>query len=548
MSQTVVTPPDKLTRLRLWWLRLAGVSILLLLLILIPVVIHAASPSSIQAIWLAPFVYVLAGTSAASTVLGVWWVYTRYPEHKKTITIVLAIVLVVMAAHLYTINTPTTANCYDSGTGVQGCVMDEVYYVPAAQALLSGEKCGPYLDNCNLEHPFLAKAFIAAGIKLFGNNTFGWRFFEGLLGTASIPVLFGICWKLTKNRELSLIATFLLAFDTYFFVQSSIAVIDVQMIFFGLLALLVYLLDIHFWKLNRYVITGLLCGLSLLSKEIGVFLVAFVIFYNLLYGSGSIQRRALTSILMSAIAVVLFIGGLQIYDSLFGNPQASTFIQDISYILHYGAGLKGNGWSLFGGSGPPYITPFDWFLYYYPIGYDVVRVSVTSGSSVTQYVSVGYFGVPNFFEVWFTYLWAPFVAFLMYKGWRRSRTAITPPSPEPANAEPIPDVQLTLEGTALVSEEKQESADFGLGRMAFLWLLFTYVPYILLFFYGRVTYPYYILSADPALAIGTAYVMTRKWFPREVAYIFLGGTAAWFFIFYPDKSFLPIWLRAFLGH
>ena len=79
-------------------------------------------------------------------------------------------------------------------------------------------------------------------------------------------------------------------------------------------------------------------------------------------------------------------------------------------------------------------------------------------------------------------------------------------------------------------------------------MAFTFLPYVALFLYGRVTYPYYVLSADPALAIGMAWVMTRKWFPKDVAYILLAGVLGWFIVFYPDKSFLPVWLRVLLGH
>jgi hypothetical protein len=57
-----------------------------------------------------------------------------------------------------------------------------------------------------------------------------------------------------------------------------------------------------------------------------------------------------------------------------------------------------------------------------------------------------------------------------------------------------------------------------------------------------------MLPATPALSIGCAYLLTRKWFPREVAYVLLGGVFLWFFLYYPDKSFLPAWLRTFLGH
>ena len=81
-----------------------------------------------------------------------------------------------------------------------------------------------------------------------------------------------------------------------------------------------------------------------------------------------------------------------------------------------------------------------------------------------------------------------------------------------------------------------------------MWLLIVFIGYLFLFFYGRITYPYYFISAVPALAMGGAYFLTRSWFPREIAYIFLAGVFLWFFIFYPDKAFLPTQVRVFLGH
>ena len=51
-------------------------------------------------------------------------------------------------------------------------VFDEIHYVPAARALLALNA------PLNTEHPLLAKEFIAAGIALFGDNCFGWRFFS----------------------------------------------------------------------------------------------------------------------------------------------------------------------------------------------------------------------------------------------------------------------------------------------------------------------------------------------------------------------------------
>jgi predicted membrane-bound dolichyl-phosphate-mannose-protein mannosyltransferase len=419
-----------------------------------------------------------------------------------------------------------TLTCYDLGKQVDGCVMDEIYYVPAAQALLSGEKCGPYLDNCNLEHPFLSKAVIAAGIAVFGNNDFGWRFFEVLMGTLCIPILFAICWSVTRDSTLSIFAAFLLAFETLFFTQSSIAVIDIQAIFFALLAFMVYLANIRIWRLDRITLAAILLGLSALSKETAIFLVAFLVVYNLIFGAGGRKSKWLSSIRLLVVVAVVFIVGLQLYVTLFGNSSTTTFVDDIRYILSYGASLKCTpsscGWTdpLFNAP----ITPFSWMTYYSAVGYFVTRVTINPGNY--QYVSLGYWGIPNFFEVWLTWAWAPLVAFLSYKLWT-SRAAV------------VADV------TAAV---KIDTPSFRIAQFALLWFVIAYFAYVALYFYGRVTYPYYMLPATPALSIGCAYLLTRKWFPREVAYVLLGGVFLWFFLYYPDKSFLPAWLRTFLGH
>jgi dolichyl-phosphate-mannose--protein O-mannosyl transferase len=81
-----------------------------------------------------------------------------------------------------------------------------------------------------------------------------------------------------------------------------------------------------------------------------------------------------------------------------------------------------------------------------------------------------------------------------------------------------------------------------------IWFLWSYLPYIALWIYGRVTYPFYILPAVPALATGSAYFVTRDWFPRMVAWFYVAAAVVWFFWFFPVKDFLPVFIRAALGH
>jgi len=621
-----VSAPQRHLALRFIVVFLAALSLVDLLSMLVVVGLHAASPTAVATGVLSPMAYILAGGSSAAVVLCLLYALLSYPAYRKTIFVLALVVLALLGAHLYTINTPpltdrgsvsgtfnlgvpnpsisngnlivtpsssssspssinltvtaesnplasvavrvdglplslvsispsfsqdsplgsgSTANgewtlpanlpnlnlhelnvtyqylnCYDTGKQVDGCVMDEVYYVPAAQALLSGEKCAPYQDNCNLEHPFLSKAFIAAGIAIFGNDAFGWRIFEVVLGTFSIPVLFGICWTVTRNARLSLFASFLLAFETLFFVHSSIAVIDVGAIFFGLLGFLFYFARWRWWRFGPTALTAIAFGLAALSKETAIMLLLVLAVYHLLFGEGNWARRYLWTLTLAAGVFLVFAAGLQVYDGLFGAGSATTFFGQIAFILKYGGSLTmtptSQGWIDTVLHTP--ITPFNWVTYYSPIGYLITNVNVSSASGSYSYVSVGYYGITDQFEVWLVYLWGGYTAYLWWK------TRATP----------------------LASES--DARDLRLARLALVWFLVVFIAYVGLYFYGRITYPYYFISAVPALAMGAAYFLTRRWFPPTIAYIVLGGVLLWFFLFYPDKSFLPVQLRVWIGH
>jgi hypothetical protein len=409
--------------------------------------------------------------------------------------------------------------CYDTGKQVDGCVMDEVYYVPAGQTLLSGEKCAPYADSCNLEHPYLSKAFVAAGIAIFGNDAFGWRIFEVILGTFSIPLIFGLALVIGKNERLALYAAFLLGFETLFFVHSSIAVIDVGAIFFALLGFLFYFANASWWKFDRLTLSGIAFGLAALSKETAIFLFLVLVLHMLFIEPGNRRQVAKSTLEFVFVVFIVFALGLQVYDGAFGAGTATTFLGQIDFILKYGASLTmtptSQGWIDSTFHTP--ITPLNWITYYSPIGYLVTNVRVSSGAAAYSFVSIGYYGVTNQFEVWLVYIWGAYVAYLYWKN--RGSFDLMP-----------------------------DSSELRLGGFALLWFLVVYVGYVGLYIYGRITYPYYFVAAVPALSLGAAYLLTRGWFPRSIAYIVLAGVFLWFFLFYPDKSFLPTQVRVWLGH
>ena len=423
-------------------------------------------------------------------------------------------------------------NCYhvpgpSDNRGVFGCVMDETYYVPSAMGILSGAKCAPYADSCNMEHPPLAKGLIAAGIAVFGVNDFGWRISNIILGTLSIPLLFILAFSLTSNRKLAYAATLLFASDIMFFVHSSTALVDVAAVLFSLAGFVMYFRPSKVWKFDNYTVSGMFLGLAALSKETAVFAIATIVTYELIYGESGLRASAFRLVSVVAPALLLFAGGLQLYDSLLthtntystclGNASYDgTFLSQIQFMLSYGGCLRGGGWTdaILGRS----ITPIDWLLYYSPVQYLVTTVSVTVSGAVTttyHYVSVGYYGTTNQLVVWEVFIWVPLVA---YRLLRVRRWGATP------------------------------GQDDKFGGFLLIWFLWSYVPYLALFLYGRVTYPFYILPAVPALASGSAYFITRDWFPKKMAMVYIAAAFVIFFLYFPVKDFLPEWLRVILGH
>ena len=436
--------------------------------------------------------------------------------------------------------------CYDTADQVYGCIMDEVFYVPTAQHLLTGAQCqqGVPRDEpgyCNPEHPPLTKALVAVGMAVLGEyNTVGWRLMPALLGTFSIPLVFGIAWKVSESKTLAALSAGLLALDVLFFSQSSGALLDVPPLFFGLAAFFVVVADVGWWKFDKYVLAGVLFGLAGLAKETAIFVLMGLLTYVLFFGEGSLLRRTYSALKLALVVIIVFAVGLQAFDSALASQSYQFFTQQVAYMLSYGVSLNGGcpwacGWTntVTGG----YITPFNWVTYYSPIGYYLVSVTVNPGN--VHYVSIGYYGVTNLLETWTVYVWVPLAAYAVYR-LRRDRKQpsldeFTAPEAPPPGSEAVP-------------APSGVPGDVRFAALSIIMFAWAYVPYVVLFFGARVTYPFYFVDAVPAMAMGTAYWLAKKWFPRWLVWVYLAFVFVFFLVYFPDKAFLPVWLRALLGH
>ena len=151
-------------------------------------------------------------------------------------------------------------------------VFDEVYYVNGAQDYL---KNGVETDGAKPEfivHPPVGKWAIAAGIKIFGDNSFGWRFSAALVGTLSLLLIFLVARRLFHSYFLALLAAALTAIDGLHIVMSRTALLDIFLMFFILLGFLLVLYE-------RNILAALAFGLALGTKWSALYFIAAILIY-----------------------------------------------------------------------------------------------------------------------------------------------------------------------------------------------------------------------------------------------------------------------------
>ena len=151
----------------------------------------------------------------------------------------------------------------------KGFVFDEVYYVDGARDFL---KHGVEIDGANPEfivHPPVGKWLIASGIKLFGNNEFGWRFASAVFGTLLILLFARLVHVLFYSPLLTALGAALMALDGLLLVHSRTALLDLFLTFFTVLGVLL-------WHRNRHIWAGIAFGLAIGCKWSAIYFVAVI--------------------------------------------------------------------------------------------------------------------------------------------------------------------------------------------------------------------------------------------------------------------------------
>jgi dolichyl-phosphate-mannose-protein mannosyltransferase len=382
-------------------------------------------------------------------------------------------------------------------------IFDEQYYVNAARVILglhvpahANYAGAPLGMDPNHEHPPLGKLLIVVGMKLFGDNPLGWRFFSLVFGTLAIGLMYWLVRSAGGGRWLSVGAATLMAVDNLSLLHGRIATLDVFVVVFMLLAAALYLR-------GHWLLAAVALGLGISVKLYAVYLLIVLVLFELLMlrvrpdaaeadiGALRLALRARLVRLVKFVPVSLlcYLVALLAADAAVHGP--------LNPLLHtrdmitYGGGLKSP-------DGPEGIAsyPWQWLLNQVPINYFTVNTDVYSGSKlVVSHPVVAFQGVMN-----------PFIIFLA-----------------------LPALGLAV---WLAWHERDR-----LSALVVAWIAGTFLPFVVLAaFFQRTEYLYYMVVIVPGIYLAVARLFSRRFLPPAATLGWVCAVGYGFWSLYPFRT------------
>lgn len=171
---------------------------------------------------------------------------------------------------------------------------DEHHFVENARNYLAGKA------DWN-DHPPLGKLFIASSIGLFGDTPTAWRMTSALFGTATIFMGMELSRRLFRGSvSAALLAGALIAIDGFHLTYSRTALLDHQLAFFALAAVLV---GTAAQSLAAWAAVGLLAGLAASVKFSGI---AALLPLGFLFLSNKPSQRSLAFCAMAVSFIAIY--------------------------------------------------------------------------------------------------------------------------------------------------------------------------------------------------------------------------------------------------
>lgn len=153
---------------------------------------------------------------------------------------------------------------------------DEIYHSFTARLVLQGdpkawEWWNPHPEGFAYEwtHPPVSKLGMALGMKIFGDNSFGWRVPQAVVGTLSILVVYLLAKKIFNDRLLAIFAASVMSLEGLHLVLSRMGMNDVYVLLFALLAIYLFIRNDNF-------LSSISLGLAIASKWSAIYVLPII--------------------------------------------------------------------------------------------------------------------------------------------------------------------------------------------------------------------------------------------------------------------------------
>jgi dolichyl-phosphate-mannose-protein mannosyltransferase len=403
----------------------------------------------------------------------------------------------------------------DPSTHASGLIFDEQFYVNAARVIAGIHPTGAYtgaslFHDPNAEHPPLAKMLIAASIKVFGDNAWGWRIFPVIFGSLAILAMYWLVRSARGGTWLALGAATLMAVDNMLLVHGRIATLDIFVVTFMLVVVALYLR-------GHPLLAGLTLGVGLCTKLVA-FDAAFVL---ILLELGRVFLRPpdetrsrltiararvlplLTTAGVGAVTYLAVLFGLDLIVAPIGGAGNCTTvpsgfhnpIEHTNFMLCYAGKLTSP-------NGPTGIAsyPWQWLLNQTTIDYYKVATTVTANGATIATIPI----------IWFQGAMNPAIILLA-----------------------LPALGLAIR-TAWVQRDT-------FSMLCVVWFLGTFLPFVVaaapLGKYGnRDSYIYYMVIVLPAAYAAVAAFFSRRWLPIAALLGYVAIVGFWFVQLYPFRT------------
>ena len=180
---------------------------------------------------------------------------------------------------------------------------DEIYHSFTAKLVLHNdpkawEWWNPHPEGFAYEwtHPPLSKLGMVVGMLVFGENTFGWRVPQAVMGTLSILLVYLLALAIFNDKKTAILASSIFSLDGLLLVLSRMGMNDTYVLFFSLLSILLFVK-------NKNALSFVAFGLAIASKWSAIYTIPILFVSHFVFK----KKLSVSYVLFIIIPIAVYI-------------------------------------------------------------------------------------------------------------------------------------------------------------------------------------------------------------------------------------------------